>query len=110
MCLCLCKLRKALYGLKQAPQAWYIELQNFLLAIGFRKSFVDASLFIYDCNGVKLYFLVYVDDIVLKGNNPQFLDGFVHKLGTQFSIEDLGSLHHFLGVEVISTTSSLFLS
>lgn len=73
----ICKLHKALYGLKQAPWAWYNELQHFLLTFGFRKSLVDASLFIYDPNDIKLYFLVYVDDIALKGNNSTFLDEFV---------------------------------
>ncbi|GJY10942.1 retrovirus-related pol polyprotein from transposon TNT 1-94 [Tanacetum coccineum] len=31
------RLRKALYGLKQAPRAWYDELSNFLMSIGFTK-------------------------------------------------------------------------
>ncbi|GJU22107.1 retrovirus-related pol polyprotein from transposon TNT 1-94 [Tanacetum coccineum] len=30
-------LKKALYGLKQAPRAWYDELSNFLVSIGFSK-------------------------------------------------------------------------
>lgn len=54
--------------------------------------------------------MVYVDDIVLTGNNPTFLDKFVHTLAQRFSIKDLGPLHHFLGIEVISTASGLFLS
>ncbi|KAJ9546285.1 hypothetical protein OSB04_018828 [Centaurea solstitialis] len=35
---------------------------------------------------------------------------FVHTLSQRFSIKDLGSLHHFLGIEVISTASGLSLS
>ncbi|KAJ9558499.1 hypothetical protein OSB04_013113 [Centaurea solstitialis] len=82
----VCKLKKSLYGLKQAPRAWYIELTTFLTSYGFHKSMADASLFIYN-----------------QGD-------FVHTLSQRFSIKDLGSLHHFLGIEVISTASGLFLS
>ncbi|GKE03301.1 retrovirus-related pol polyprotein from transposon RE1 [Tanacetum coccineum] len=99
----ICKLKKALYGLKQAPRAWYIELTNFLLHFGFRKSLADASLFIYQAQKVTCYLLVYVDDIVLAGNDSQFLDHFVNALSKKFSIKDLGILHHFLGVEVVPT-------
>ncbi|CAH9114450.1 unnamed protein product [Cuscuta epithymum] len=106
----LCRLKKALYGLKQAPRAWYLELSGFLLSAGFRKSRADASLFIYSRGSILLYFLVYVDDIVLTGNNSQALDHFVKKLTTRFSVKDLGPLHHFLGIEVIPTCSGIFLS
>ncbi|GJY86579.1 retrovirus-related pol polyprotein from transposon TNT 1-94 [Tanacetum coccineum] len=61
-------------------------------------------------NHVTCYFMVYVDDIVLTGNGQNFLDQFIHALSTKFSIKDLGMLHHFLGVEVIPTSTSLFLS
>ena len=54
--------------------------------------------------------MVYVDDIFLTGNNHIILDQFVHTLAKQFSVKDLGSLYHFLGVEVISTSTGLFLS
>ncbi|CAM8951492.1 unnamed protein product [Rhodiola kirilowii] len=42
----VCKLKKAIYGLKQAPRAWYTELRNFMLQVGFVNSFADSSLFI----------------------------------------------------------------
>ncbi|GJX90447.1 retrovirus-related pol polyprotein from transposon TNT 1-94 [Tanacetum coccineum] len=106
----ICKLRKALYGLKQAPRAWYTELKTFLLDFGFQKSLADASLFIYNRHGITAYFLVYVDDIVLTGSHNEFLDHFVDKLSSKFSIKDIGTLHHFLGVEVIFTSHGLFLS
>nr|GEW17755.1 hypothetical protein [Tanacetum cinerariifolium] len=53
----ICKLQKALYGLKQEPRAWYMELKQFLLDFGFRKSFVDASLFVYNHHGIMIYFM-----------------------------------------------------
>lgn len=94
----VCKLRKSLYGLKQAPKAWYTELTSFLLTCGFRKSHADASLFIYNHNNTLCFFMVYVDDIILTGNNNDFIQCFIHTLANRFSIKDLGPLHHFLGI------------
>lgn len=68
--MAVCKLCKVIYGLKQAPRTWYNELQTFFLQYGFKNSLPDASLFIYNNNGILLYMLVYVDDIIITGNNP----------------------------------------
>uniref|UniRef100_A0A251VGI9 Putative reverse transcriptase, RNA-dependent DNA polymerase n=1 Tax=Helianthus annuus TaxID=4232 RepID=A0A251VGI9_HELAN len=93
-----------------SSRAWYNELTSFLHHFGFKKCLSDASLFVYNHNGTTAYLLVYVDDIVLTGNKNSFLDTFVRALGHKFSIKDLGTLHHFLGIEVIPTSHGLFLS
>lgn len=77
---------------------------------GFRKSQANASLFIYNHNNIIYFFMVYVDDIVLMGNNNAFLTNFIYTLANRFSIKDLGYLHQFLGFEVIPTSHGLFLS
>ena len=66
----VCRLCKAIYGLKQAPCAWYNELKQFLLTFGFLNSTIDTSLFILHSTDVSIYLLVYVDDIIITGNNP----------------------------------------
>ncbi|KAH9685170.1 retrovirus-related pol polyprotein from transposon RE1 [Citrus sinensis] len=106
----VCRLHKALYGLKQAPRAWYNELQEFLLLSGFVKSKSDASLFIYNTNSTVIYFLVYVDDLLVTGNSKVAIVALIAALSRRFSIKDLGDLHFFLGIEVIPTPTGLFLS
>lgn len=61
----VCKLRKAICGLKQAPRAWYNELKGFLLSYGIVNSHSDTSLFIYHTPIVSLYFLVYVEYLIV---------------------------------------------
>ncbi|KAK0573321.1 hypothetical protein LWI29_006391 [Acer saccharum] len=97
----VCKLKKAIYGLKQAPRAWYHELRQFLLAAGFKNSYADTSLFVLNTGGTILYLLIYVDDIILTGNNSAHVDRFVDTLAQRFSLKDLGPLSYFLGVKVL---------
>lgn len=106
----VCKLRKAIYGLKQAPKAWYTELSSFLLAYGFTNSVSDASLFIFCSKDVIIFFFVYVDDLVITGNNNEVIKDFLEQLSNRFSLKDLGNLNYFLGVEVITTMTGLFLN
>ena len=104
------RLQKAIYGLKQALRAWYTTLKNVLLELGFENSRADSSLFIYIKDSKIYYFLVYVNDLVIAGNNKNFMASIIKKLGDCFSLKDMGLLHFFLGVEVVPTQAGLFLS
>lgn len=89
---------------------WYLALSTFLLQYVFRRSVADTSLFVYHQHGIIIYFIIYVDDIILIGNNSAFLANFVSTLAAKFSLKELGRLGHFLGIEVIPTTFGMFLS
>lgn len=69
----LWKLKKAIYGLKQAPRAWFDKFSMFLLKFGFQCSFPDPSLFIYHHGSDIIYLLLYVDDMILTGNNEKLV-------------------------------------
>jgi len=60
---------QSVVGLKQAPRAWYNALKDFLITYEFLNSRSDTSLFVYNRDGVVAYFLIYVDDLLLMGNN-----------------------------------------
>jgi histone deacetylase 1/2 len=106
----VCRLKKAIYGLKQAPKAWFTTLTAAITQLHFLQSKVDPSLFIYSTNAHKCYLLVYVDDLVITGNNLIFINTVIWHLSNQFHLKDLGDLHFFLGVEVIQTHVGLFLT
>lgn len=103
-------LTKAIYGLKQAPRAWYSALKQALLEFGFINAKSEFSLFVFHDGSILAHCLVYVDDLILTGNNSTFVAIIIDQLGQKFSIKDLGSLHFFLDVEVIPTKDDLFLT
>lgn len=106
----VCQLRKALYGLKQAPRAWFHKLREFLGSMQFKVSKADSSLFIFQSGSQLMYVLVYVDDIIITGNDGKIIDEFVTQLNVKFSLKDLGRLHYFLGIEVTYTSQGIFLA
>nr|GEX50322.1 putative reverse transcriptase, RNA-dependent DNA polymerase, Gag-polypeptide of LTR copia-type [Tanacetum cinerariifolium] len=61
-------------------------------------------------NGNFIALLVYVDDIIITGNNSSEIEKFKAFLNTKFMIKDLGMLKYFLVIEVINTENSLCLS
>lgn len=70
----------------------------------------NISLFIYWHHNVTIYFLVYVDDVILTGSNMEALTQLIHTLSVNFHLKYLGSLHYFLGIECHKTPSGLVLS
>ena len=104
------RLHKALYGLKQAPRAWYGEIDNYFAQCGFEKSLSEATLYT-KTRGDKdiLIVSIYVDDIVYTGSNEEMLNEFKEDMKVKYEMTDLGLLHHFLGMGVIQTDSSIFI-
>lgn len=57
-----------------------------------------------------MYLLVYVDDIILIGNQSSLLHTFTAQLLKQFSFKDLGALSYVLGVEMFRSPSGFILA
>lgn len=70
----------------------------------------DHSLFIYHLSNVLYYFLVYVDNLILKWNNTTFIHHFYSSLGSQFSLKDSTPLHLFLRIDILWISIGIFLS
>ena len=68
--------------------------------MGFVQSKFDYSLFTHTQGSSSTVLLVYVDDILLTGNNPTCVNSLKKVLDDRFGLKDLGSLRYFLGLEV----------
>jgi histone deacetylase 1/2 len=105
----ICKLDKALYGLKQAPRAWYARLSTKLCDLGFKASNSDTSLFIYSKNGVTIFMLIYVDDIIVTSSSQEAVTTLLKDLRSDSALKDLGELNFFLGIEVAPVQGGILL-
>jgi hypothetical protein len=106
----VCQLRRALYGLKQAPRAWFAKFNSTIVQIGFISSPYDAVLFIRRSNAGLIMLLLYVDDMIITGDDIVGIRNFQQFLSQQFEKKDLGSLSYFLGLEVSSDQNGYYLS
>ena len=70
----------------------------------------DFSLFVKNENNVVLILLVYVDDIIITGNNIDEIEKFKKYLSSKFLIKDLGKLKYFLGIEVLDIEQGICLT
>lgn len=61
---------------------------------------MDSSLFIFRSSLGTAYLLLYVDDIILTASSASLLQRIITALSSEFSMKDMGPLHHFLGVQV----------
>ncbi|WVZ17643.1 hypothetical protein V8G54_010625 [Vigna mungo] len=106
----VCKLQRSLYGLKQAGRQWYAKLHNFLLSHNYNCSTSDNSLFLKHDGQYLTAILIYVDDILITGNNDGEIQHITNLLHSTFRIKNLGDLTYFLGLEVARNSKGLHLS
>lgn len=97
----VCRLKKSLYGLRQAPRCWFKKLTTALKGYGFQQCRSDYSLFTY---------VIYVDDLIITGNQPASVEFFKTYLASCFKMKDLGLLRFFLGIEVARNRTGMYLT
>ena len=67
----VCKLKKSLYGLKQSPRAWFGRFTKSMRVFCYRQSNLDHTLFLKKQHGKITTLIVYVDDMVVTGNDHE---------------------------------------
>lgn len=65
----VCKLNKYLYGLKQSAKCWNDCFNHFIITLGFERSKADHCLYFKVSETLRIFILLYVDDMILTGNN-----------------------------------------
>ena len=107
----VCKLEKSLYGLKQSPRAWFGKFSATITSNGYHQCQTDDTMFVKHGAGNKIAILiVYVDDIIITGNDDEEISRLKIKLGTEFELKDLGEMKYFLGMEVARSSKGLSIS
>ncbi|KAK3043009.1 hypothetical protein RJ639_000986 [Escallonia herrerae] len=89
---------------------WFAKLSTALRSYAFLHSHPDHTLFTYRKGDIFLFVLVYVDDLILAGNNSIACSSFKQYLNDCFKLKDLGPLKYFFGIEAARGPRGLFLS
>ena len=82
----------------------------YIRTLGFVASSSNTSPFVFKGGADTVYLLLYVDDIILIASSTTLQGRLIHCLHAEFTMTDLGDIHHFLGIAVTRTPGSLFLS
>ena len=106
----VCRLNKSLYGLKQASRQWFAKFSEAIKSAGYIQSKADYSLFTRQQGQSFTALLIYVDDILITGNDPEAINALKRFLHGHFKIKDLGNLKYFLGIEVSQSKKGIFIS
>ena len=105
----MCTFRKALYGLKQAPRAWYETMDKHLTKLGFVRSQSETTLYVKTDDVLLLIVFLYVDDMLVTGNQPGLIQSFKDEMKKVFEMANLGVMKYFLGIEVMWSCSRIFI-
>ena len=87
-----------------------IDLAHFSYNLDFFRSLAYPSLFIYHSSHGILVLLLYVDDMLLTGSSPSLLNQFIDVLYHEFAMKDLGTIYHFLWMEITPNSDGLHVS
>jgi hypothetical protein len=104
----VCHIRRSLYGLKQAPHVWFQCFASMVTTAGFSASAHDPALFIHVSPCGRTLLLLYVDDMIINGGDPEYIAFVKARLSDQFLMSDLDLLRYFLGIEISSTLEEFF--
>jgi hypothetical protein len=94
------ELHKAIYGLKMSPRAFGLHLAGIMRGMGLTQGRADECLWWRRVNGIFLYVLYHVDDLVVVSNCPKTERMLFKSLSEKLDIRDEGILDVFLGMKV----------
>jgi len=94
-------LLKALYGLRQANRRWFDTIYDIFKELGFTQGKVDQCVFQKRCaNGVVIYILLYVDDMLVASTSDENIEEFKKDLTSKVNNRDMGPVSNFLGMQI----------
>ncbi|GFT41431.1 retrovirus-related Pol polyprotein from transposon TNT 1-94 [Trichonephila clavipes] len=102
----VCRLRKAIYGLHQSGRQWFLELENKLIKLKFKKLQWVNCVYMFEDNVILLF---YVDDIIIFGKEMENVNFVLQLLQKNFDLKIMGKTKKLLGIEFEEIGNSLFI-
>ncbi|KAL0559238.1 hypothetical protein IC582_003835 [Cucumis melo] len=97
----ICKLQKSIYGLKQASRSWNIRFDTAIKSYGLEQNVDEPCVYKRIINSTVAFLVLYVDDILLIGNDVGHLADIKKWLAMQFQMKDLRNAQYVLGIQIV---------
>ncbi|GKC77815.1 retrotransposon protein, putative, ty1-copia subclass [Tanacetum coccineum] len=96
----ICKLKHSIYGLKQASRQWNKRFDDEIKKFGFSQNRDEPCVYVKASRSYVTFLILYVDDILIMGNNIPMLQDVKSYLGRCFAMKDLGESAYILGIKI----------
>ncbi|KAK8980873.1 hypothetical protein V6N11_048003 [Hibiscus sabdariffa] len=96
----VCKLQRSIYGLKQASRSWNLRFNEAIQEFGFIRNEDEPCVYKKFSGSIVSFLILYVDDILIIGNDIPTLQSIKTWLSSCFSMKDLGEAAYILGVKI----------
>nr|GFB16652.1 putative retrotransposon protein [Tanacetum cinerariifolium] len=96
----VCKLKRSIYGLKQASRQWNKRFDDEIKKFGFTQNPNEPCVYIKASGSYVAILILYVDDILLMGNNIPMLQDVKSYLGRSFAMKNLGEAAYILRIKI----------
>eukprot|EP00253_Pinus_taeda_P027996 PITA_27996 len=79
---------------------WYQKFDTFIRGLGFTRSKADHCVYFKLIGDRVFYLVLYVDDMLLVGNDKEIIQDLKTQLSSKFDMKDLGAANYILGMEI----------
>jgi hypothetical protein len=79
---------------------WYQKFDTYMLELGFTRSKEDHYVYSKLIGDHLIYLVLYVDDMLLIGNNKEIIQDVKTQFSSKFDMKDLGASNFILGMEI----------
>ena len=105
----VCKLKRSIYGLKQSSRQWYFRFHDPIISHDFEMIEEDHCVYLKRSKKSVLILSLYVDDILITGNDMDSIVATKKWLSSTFEIKDMGEAYFVLGIEIVRDCSKKLL-
>ena len=96
----VCKLMRSIYGLKQASCNWNICFDEAIKSFGFSQNMDEPCVYKKVSGSTITFLVIYVDDILLIGNDVGAMSSIKVWLSSYFAMKDLGEASYILRIKL----------
>jgi hypothetical protein len=96
----ICKLQKSIYGLKQASQSWNLRFDKAVKGFGFIKNVEELYVYKKVSESTLVFLVLYMDDILLIGNDISMMETVKSSLKKSFLMKDLEEVTYIFAIKI----------